>query len=192
MRKIILSCVILLTLGVGVYGYFNWNLNPRYFVGEPLDHLNGVIVYYNGNTNNVEERNTVNGYNLGLKYQCVEFVKRYYYEYYQHKMPNSYGNAIDFFNQNLLDGSLNTERNLTQFTNPSFTKPKVGDLIVMDKTFFNSYGHVCIVSNVDTNYVEIIQQNGGTFSETKEGFKLEYKNDKWFINNGRILGWLRK
>ena len=55
--------------------------------------------------NNVSGRNvTVDGYNLGLKYQCVEFVKRYYYKHYRHKMPNSYGNAKDFFIAQISDG----------------------------------------------------------------------------------------
>ena len=55
----------------------------NYSPGSKLDSLNGVYVYFNGSMRNVSGRNTTpDGYNLGLKYQCVEFVKRYYYKHY--------------------------------------------------------------------------------------------------------------
>ncbi|OCG61857.1 hypothetical protein [Gilliamella sp. GillExp13] len=62
-------------------------------------------VYYNGSINNVRGRNIAkDGYNLGLKYQCVEFIKRYYYQRFNHKMPNSYGHAKEFFDPSIVDG----------------------------------------------------------------------------------------
>ena len=140
-------------------------INPAHAVGDKLDSLNGVYVFYNGNVSHVEGRNTTSdGYNLGQKYQCVEFVKRYYYEYFDHKMPDSWGHAKSFFDSNVKDGKLNSTRNLTQYSNPSKSKPKVSDLIIFDGTTFNSYGHVAIISNVTDNSIEIIQQNPGQFS----------------------------
>lgn len=150
------------------------------------------MVYYNGRVANVSGRNTTkDGYNLGLKYQCVEFVKRYYYEHLNHKMPNSYGHAKDFFDYTLSDGQKNQKRNLTQFSNPSLTKPKIDDLIIFDGTRFNKYGHVAIVSNVTDNEIEIIQQNQGPFGKSRETFPLKNKDGKWEIKNKRNLGWLR-
>src|SRR5690625_3985796 len=71
--------------------------NKKKSVRQIIYSLNGVYVYYNGSTNTVVDRNTsLDGYNLGLEYQCVEFVKRYYYERLDHTMPNSYGHAKDF------------------------------------------------------------------------------------------------
>lgn len=164
----------------------------EYTIGEPLDSLNHVVVYYNGGTGNVSGRNTApDGYNIGLKYQCVEFVKRYYYEYYRHQMPNSYGNAIDFFNKTLKDGQFNADRDLIQYTNPSKSKPQVGDLIIMDATFSNAYGHVAIVSRVSDNEVEIIQQNAGNPDHPREVYDLEPGDGMWEIDHSRILGWLR-
>jgi surface antigen len=178
---------------VGIWSFKNFNFNPAYTVGEQIDSLNGVIIFYNGGVNNVSGRNTTdNGYNLGLKYQCVEFVKRYYYEYLQHKMPDSYGNAKDFFDKTLEDGQKNTKRDLMQYTNPSQTKPKVNDLLVFDATILNNYGHVAIISNVTENEIEITQQNPGPFTESRINISLDSINGKWNINNKRILGWLRK
>jgi surface antigen len=169
------------------------NMNPFYKVGEHIDSLNDVIVYYNGGIDMIEERHlTIDGYNLGLKYQCVEFVKRYYFQQFNHRMPDSYGHAMSFFEASLKDGQLNKARGLTQYTNNSKSKPEVNDLLVFGKTFFNKYGHVAIVSNVGTNQIEIIQQNPGPFGSSREHFDLVYFDKKWLIKDEKILGWLRK
>lgn len=164
--------------------------NKKKSVGQKVDSLNGVYVYYNGATSTVVGRNTTSdGYNLGLEYQCVEFVKRYYYEHLDHKMPNSYGHAKDFFDKNLADGQYNADRNLKQYSNPSERKPKVNDLVVFDKNIFNSFGHIGLVSKVEENKLEIIQQNK---SSSRVEYGLENSAGKWRIKNSRILGWLGK
>ena len=162
-------------------------------VGQPVDSLNGVYVYYNGRVGNVIGRNTTSdGYNLGLKYQCVEFVKRYYYEHLNHKMPDSYGHAKDFYEPNLRDGQKSQRRNLTQYSNPSNSQPKVNDLLVFKETTFNPYGHVAIVSKVSENSIEIIQQNPGSLASSRANFGLVKNSDGWSIDNNLIVGWLRK
>lgn len=191
MKKKIL---VLFLLGIGGFLFFGvknyLSRNSDYQVGQAIDSLHHVKVYYNGGTASILGRNVKDGYNIGLKYQCVEFVKRYYFEHYQHKMPDASGNAVDFFNPDLADGKINPARALVQFTNPSFTKPQVGDLIVMNG---GVYGHVAIVSEVNADEVQIIQQNPGAHADSRVWFDLE-KNarGKWYIDKSRILGWLRK
>ena len=194
MKKILLLCFILIATSALVLFLYKKNEQPSrtYVIGERLDSLNHVVVYYNGGMGNVSGRNTApDGYNIGLRYQCVEFVKRYYYEYYKHKMPNAYGNAIDFFNKTLKDGELNADRDLIQYTNPSKSKPQVGDLIIMDATWTNEYGHVVIVSGVTDDEIEIIQQNAGNPDHPRDVYDLELNDGLWEIDNSRILGWLR-
>lgn len=160
-------------------------------VGDTLDVFNGIYVFYNKSMKNVSGRNlTTDGYNLGLKWQCVEFVKRYYYEHLNHKMPNSYGHAKDFFNPAIKDNQKNKDRNLVQFTNGSQLKPKVNDLIIFDAHLFNRYGHVAIISKVNKNSIEVVQQNVG--KDSREEFKLRFENDKWTVGDAGVLGWLRK
>lgn len=160
-------------------------LNP----GDTLDVFNGVYVFYNESMNNTYGRHlTKDGYNLGLKWQCVEFVKRYYFEYLNHKMPNSYGHAKDFFNANIKDGKLNRDRNLQQFKNGSKQKPKVNDIIVFKGNMFNPYGHVAIISKVTDADIEIIQQNVGKTS--RASIDLEFKNNAWLVDDTSVLGWL--
>ena len=181
--------VLVIAAGIGIKLVYFY---APYEIGEPIDSLNHVQVFYNGSTSNVLERNnTSDNYNLGLKYQCVEFVKRYYYEFLQHKMPDSYGHAKDFFNPAIADGQLNPQRNLLQFTNGSKSQPKVNDILVLDKSRTNPYGHVAIISAVEGGYIEIIQQNAGKYATSRDIMELIQEDGKWVIKNDRVLGWLR-
>lgn len=188
---LIIGSAVVITAGfLFVRGFSS---DSKFEVGQQIDELDGVAVYYNGKVGNVTGRNLAdNGYNLGLKYQCVEFVKRYYFEHFNHEMPDSYGHAKDFFDKNLKDGQYNKRRNLFQYSNPSESRPKEGDLLIFDKTIFNSYGHVAIVSKVMKNKIEIIQQNPGPLGRSREVFRLRKEGDKWRIGGERVLGWLRR
>lgn len=183
-------------LSLGVTGFFTWTAKEEKstkVIGQAIDSLNGVKVYYNGSVTNVSGRNlTKDNYNLGLKYQCVEFVKRYYYEYLKHKMPDTYGHAKDYFNASIPDGGKNTARNLIQYINGSKTKPRPNDILVLSPTLFNPYGHVSIVVKASDDGVEVIQQNPGPLSASRESYHLVQTNHQWTIKNKRILGWLRK
>lgn len=170
-----------------------WNFNPLHRVGDEIDRLNGVPIYFNGAVDHCGERNvTPDGYNLGLPFQCVEFVKRYYFEHLHHRMPDSYGHAKDFFEPTLPDGTYNPKRDLTQYTNGSRTKPQPDDLIILGPSPTNQYGHVAIVSAVDDTSVEIAQQNPGPFGPSRKRLTLHLENGLWKYGNARVLGWLRK
>lgn len=163
-------------------------------IGAVVDSLDGVTVYYNGHWKNVHGRHLSNdGYNYGLKWQCVEFVKRYYDLHYQHRMPNAWGNARDFFHPQLPDGAMNEARGLAQFTNPSRWMPVKGDLIVFDRSTGNPFGHVAIISAVDSGRVEMIQQNPGAMASSREWMDLEQDSlGLWEIKADLCMGRLRK
>jgi surface antigen len=194
LSKRFLFAIPLLLLAIWAFSaHFPYCTPFTHSVGDKVDSLNGVYVFYNGTVSNVSGRNTTSdGYNLGLKYQCVEFVKRYYYEYLNHKMPDSYGHAKDFFDSKLADGKLSTRRNLLQFQNRGTSKPKVNDLLVFDGTRFNPYGHVAIISRVTDREVEIIQQNPGPFASSRATYRLIQTDNLWEIKESTVLGWLRK
>jgi surface antigen len=199
MKKWILFGIVLSFFsGFGYLVLGNYEMSSGYLnkkeIGQIVDSLNGVYVYYNGSIGNVSGRNlTPDGYNLGLKYQCVEFVKRYYYEHLNHKMPNSYGHAKDFFNSSIKDGNLNPGRNLIQYQNPGMAKPEINDILVFKGTVLNPYGHVAIISAVHDNKIGIIQQNAGILlSSSRDTLELKFEKNKWTIKNNHIMGWLRK
>jgi hypothetical protein len=190
----LIICIILIL--VAVVFIFRRNLSlianaPA--KGTPIDSFNGVMVYYNGPVSNVSGRHVAkDGYNLGLKYQCVEFVKRYYYEYYHHKMPDTYGHAVSFFDTTLKDGAYNIKRDLYQYRNPGLSKPRSGDLLIFTGTDGNPYGHVAIVCRVDASVIEVIQQNPGIGAPSRVNFDLGNNGKISRIHHDRILGWLRK
>lgn len=193
MKKWIYSLLIIALVVSGA----NWiithlNSHPRYAVGDVIDQFNDVSVYYNGGVANVSGRNlTLDGYNLGLEYQCVEFIKRYYYQRFGHKMPNDRGHAKDFFLTSLPSDFLNPQRDLIQFHNKNKSSPQVEDIVVFAPWLFNRYGHVAIVSKVESDYIEIIQQNPGPFGSTREKIPLNINNDEYTVDHDRLLGWLR-
>lgn len=160
-------------------------------VGEKVDELNGVAVYANG-TEYLQSHGrhfATDGYYYGKKWQCVEFVKRYYYDHYEHKFPNTYGHAKDFWDLNAAHGASNKARNLVQYYNDNDTKPEVGDLVCFP---FSEYGHVAIVSKVTDKTVEVIQQN--IKGKTRETYDLTSTNGKFGVTKGKNkpIGWLRK
>jgi len=197
MQSTLLITVILLLMTGGNSTFQKENQIKQAF-GSPIDKYNGVAVYYSGNGGKTKHRNLSNdGYNFGLKYECTEFVIRYYYVHFNHKMPVSYGNAKDFYNKDIKDGQRNLQRNLIQYSNPSNTKPKVDDLIILPSNKFNHFGHVAIISKVTNNEIEVVQQNMG-FS-TRATFALVVTNNKWKVTGNpfgwvdvKCLGWLRK
>lgn len=161
--------------------------HKAYIIGQVIDSLNGVKVYYNSNDiRNTVGRNKANdGYNYGLKWQCVEFVKRYYYDELDHRMPNTWGHAKEFFNLHLSNGAFNNDRGLYQWRNGSATKPRINDIVVFGGYTF---GHVAIISEVTDQDIEIVQQNVG--AATRQRLVLTNRNGRWYIRHGKILGWL--
>lgn len=191
-RTFVITTLIVLSLA-GYQIYTKFFQSTPYKVGQVIDSFNGVKVYYNGEVSNTSGRNlAADNYNIGLKYQCVEFVKRYYYEHLNHRMPDSYGHAKDFFDKSIEDGNRNPKRDLIQYTNPGKSKPQVNDLVVFSATLFNQYGHVAIISKVSDTEIEIVQQNPGKYGTSRKVIALAGHKGKWQIDNDRIVGWLRK
>ena len=185
MNRILFLIIISLT-------FFQSHTEAEFYkVGDIIDRFNNIEVYYNGDLNNVSGRNTsYDGYNLGLLYQCVEYVKRYYYYRYDHKMPDSFGHAREFFDKSLPDRKFNPDRGLYQFVNGSEYRPLPGDILVLDGTKANPFGHVGIVTVSKGSKCEIIQQNVGT--KTRATYKVVERNGLFYITEPTVLGWLRK
>lgn len=162
-------------------------------VGDVVDELHGVKIFYNGSVGNTNgRRRAPDGYNYGLGYQCVEFVKRYYYEKLGHRMPDTWGHAKDFYDSKIDNGDLNPARGLLQFRNGGGEKPVTGDLLVFGPTLTNQYGHVAIVSEVNGDTIEIAQQNPGPFGKSRVRMKLEKNRAGWRVSSDRVQGWLRR
>lgn len=164
----------------------------NYDVGQVIDSYYDVPVFYNGSDfRSTNGRNvTKDGYNLGLKYQCVEYVKRFYYETHNHKMPNSYGHAKDLFDDSLADVAFNSQRGLMQYRNTRYDKPQEGDILVYGRRPSNPYGHTGIICEVGVDHITLIQQNYGT--KTRQKITLSEFQGIYTVADYDVLGWLRK
>lgn len=160
-------------------------------IGDVIDSYQGIPVYYNGTSiTNVKGRNlSSDGYNYGLKWQCVEYVKRFYHQKFGHKMPNTYGHAKDFFNKELGDVAYNADRAMMQYKNVRYEKPQVNDILVYDAYQSNPFGHIGIVAEVGPDYIVLIQQNVG--KKTRQKLKLVEYNGIYTVADFDVLGWLR-
>ncbi|HHV65340.1 MAG TPA: CHAP domain-containing protein [Peptococcaceae bacterium] len=160
----------------------------EYPAGTPIDEYKGVVVYSNG-TNYMSSHGlnfSQDGYYYGYKWQCVEFVKRFYYLKFGHEMPDGAGNAKYFFNPMLEQGAFNEQRGLYQYHNGGDVKPQEDDLLVFTD---GAYGHVAIISEVGKDWIEVIQQNSEI---TRERYKMEEKDGKYYISGEKKpAGWLR-
>lgn len=199
MRKILLlfGVIIILTGGL-FYGYEKYHSRIRLFqrvpkeIGEQKDSYKGVAVFNNGRdyVQDYGKHYSRDGYYYGLKWQCVEYVKRFYYDAKNHKMPDGFGHAKDFFDETVKQGELNKKRGLLQFKNGENMKPQADDLVVFNDS---TYGHVVIITEVGEDYIEIIQQN--IYDNPRDRIKMSVKDGKYFVGgNGQRApaGWLRK
>lgn len=184
--KIFLFIIIIIMLvGGGIY-----ILRDRKMIGKEIDSYKNVGIYYNGiiYTKTYGKNYSEDMYYYGQKCQCVEYIKRFYYQAKDHKMPDVYGNAKDFFDSDIQQGELNKHRDLVQYRNGGNVKPKLDDLIIFTDTQF---GHVAIVTEVTSNYVEVIQQN--VYGKTREKYELITKDNKYYVGTKiKPAGWLRK
>lgn len=194
LRKLLLGSGLGLSLVLGShYLGTRLNLQPQFEAGQVIDQFNGVNVFYNGGVNQTFGRNlSVDGYNLGIRYQCVEFVKRYYFERFGHRMPEARGHAKEFFDRSLADGQLNGARDLLQFANGSPTAPRAEDILVFGPSLLNPYGHVAIVSEVNAHMVAVVQQNAGPLLSSREALPYRLTDGGVRISDERVLGWLRR
>lgn len=185
-KGIKLTAALALALNLCGYKTYAGNIEK---IGAVIDSYKGVPVYYNGmdNTKSFGTSYSKAGYYFGMKWQCVEYVKRFYYVAKNHKMPQTYGNARDFFDGAIAQGGFNKARGLMQYRNGGNVKPNTDDLLVFNDT---KYGHVAIIDKVTSKYIEVIQQN--VLKKTRRKYTLKKLDGNYYVGDKRKpAGWLR-
>jgi len=183
---VLISIFLAMTL-LGVILYLN---RDEAKVEREIDSYKSVVVYDNGKNieNNYGRHYSEDGYYYGEKWQCVEFVKRFYYDAKRHRIPDVLGNAKDFFDSAVPQGKLNHRRGLLQFRNGDNVRPEVDDLLVFTG---GKYGHVAIITVVNEDSIEIIQQN--VKGQPRQILSLTIKKDQYYVGTTNPpAGWLRK
>ncbi len=179
----------------------------QYGHGDVIGNFNSVAIYSNGTIDYNDttkypdhriEYNQVNNATSGLKWECVEFVNRYYLTQYQtdlYKLAHPQGNEV--FNANAFFQNASLLK-LTSYANGGVEPPKVGDILVSEGSTGN-VGHVAIVREVTTDAVYVAQQNWTNVDPTKaERMPLTRSGntispfDADSNNKYPVKGWLRK
>lgn len=120
----------------------------------------------------------------GLKYQCVELIRRYYAQAQGIDTSTWAGNAVAYYNTA-------SEKGLTAYPNGGSESPAPGDVLVFQGS---TYGHVAIVITVSDARVEIIEQNWSR-NVGQTAIPMTVADGKFTIAHRgryRVLGWLRK
>ncbi len=160
-----------------------------WLVGRSLDSYRNIEVFDNGLLyfRAYGRHYSSNGYYYGQKWQCVEFIKRFYFDAFGHRLPDVMGHAKDFFDPVLSHGGYNARRDMVQFLNGGDEPPAPDDLLVFRDT---EYGHVAIVVSIDADRVQVIQQN--IIGLPRQTFTLQRMNGAYLITSPRSpAGWLR-
>jgi len=144
----------------GIFFLASLNLAVAASYNTYLGSFNNVYVYSNGTPGYVSgQTNNVNGYITGYKWQCVEFVNKYFWLKFGRKIAG--GNANTYY-------ANASGKNLNKAANGGTNKPQVGNILASNG---GSYGHVAIIRSVPstpstgTYTIYVAQQN---FTETTQ------------------------
>ena len=159
--------------------------STRSAFGSYVGSFNGVDAYSNGTTNTASyEYNNAEGINTGMKWQCVEYVNRYYYNIYDIDLKSTgiYGNANHYYDNASKAG-------LNAYPNDGEVAPKEGDILCSNG---GSYGHVAIVRNVTSSSIDVIHQNWSNTSSDNSKTLSRSGNYVYAFSSGYpVKGWLR-
>ena len=147
-------------------------------VGEVVDMWRGVPVRANGVPYHRSHGRHVgpDGYYYGRMWQCVEFVKRFYYDRLGHAFPDGMGHAKSFFDPAVPHGGWNEARGLRQFVNGGGERPRLDDLLVWTQ---GTFGHVAVVARVGEAELEVVQQN--VREGSRQSFRLAGAAEGYWI-----------
>lgn len=140
--------------------------NNNYRFGTTTGTYNGVPAYSNCHyTYFSGQPNSYSGYTTGYKWQCVEYVARYFKAVFNKKIAG--GNANTYCDNASAKGLKKSDNGKTG------DKPQPGNVICSNG---GSYGHCAIVRKVGSDYVEVIEQNFNS-SSSDANHRLSLKKD---------------
>lgn len=165
--------------------------------GTPLGNNRGVIGYSNGRNRRFRvTEEFVNGCYTGIKYQCVEYARRWLV-LVKGITFKSVMCACDIWALDHVIRVQDSEKiKLVKVPNGSLAEPQVGALLIYKRRFGLPFGHIAIITHVDANqgFVRISEQNvddvmwPGDFARQ---LQMDNENGRYFIRDLYALyGWM--
>lgn len=142
------------------------------------------------------EHSYVNNSYCGLKWQCVEYCRRFLITMFGitfSKVDNAY-DIFDLSHFKLTDSRQKVI--IEKYLNGCSLKPKQYDLLIWNKYYHNeTTGHVAVITRVTQDYVYICEQNfdNKSWKSKKYSRKIKYiySDNQYYILDSCILGWIR-
>jgi len=153
--------------------------------GTYLGQFNTVAAFSNGSASYYSSISNfmADGFYTGVKWQCVEFVRRYYYTIFNTRLSNSAAGDAGTWYPNA------SALGLTAYQNGQSTSaPQVGDILC-------STTHIAIIKRISGNKVYTAQQNvSQDSSDLDKQLTLSVSGGKYTLSGGygTLQGWLRK
>lgn len=140
---------------------------------------NGVVAYCNSSQYNFANHQLY-GLPTGKKWQCVEFVRRYYMQI--HRLTfQSVADAYEMMKlTEFIDMDTQQPRPCTFYSRAEST-PQKDDIIILEH---EEYGHTAIVVAVQGSQIRIAEQNWDPWVAPHYSRELS-------VNDPTIIGWLR-
>ncbi len=175
--------------------------------GKPLGSHMNVIAYSSDGKECIDpskmESYYYNGIYTGLKWQCVEYARRYLI--INHNITfDSVDFAYQIFDLNHFislkrQNDVNPIINIMKVLNRSIitknTIPMKGDLLIWDKRVtMNNTGHVAVITKITKNHIYIAEQNWDNISwsgQYSRKLPIIYKNNILDIDSPNIMGWIK-
>lgn len=164
--------------------------------GETLGQsYSGVPAYSNCNSSCVVyEPNTVSGIYTGIKWQCVEYARRWLL-INKGMVFGDVDLAIDIWDSIHFYTRVSDAEKipLESFPNGSAQPPERGDLLIYAKTLFGT-GHVAVVVsiNIETETVEVAEQNFTNLpwsDKYSRNLELINRNGRYWLLDPFLIGW---
>jgi hypothetical protein len=197
-KYIVIFMTILLASSCYFYG---GNIYPgnygddtgEFIVKNSLGETYSIKSYSNGEVKFASHENNYNSstnFNYGMKWQCVEYVNRFYYDVFGINVSGGNGNT--YFTR-LIDESkfvVNNNGKLNKNGEPN-KKPKVGDILCFSTP--EPFGHVGIIREVTDDEVIMVNQNfSNTSNDNSIIYKYKFENNLYTIieKSMKIQGWI--
>jgi glutathionylspermidine amidase/synthetase len=181
--------IIILLCGVLLYiNNSSYDLDFGSIVGS----VNGVDSYSSYKAVKPYQKNYINNIFTGLKWQCVEFARRYLI-ITKNITFKEINNAYELFDikhfTSLKDNSM---IHIQKCKNGSHIKPYKGSLLIWKQMTDNINGHVAIITQINLDSIMICEQNYKNIKwENNYSRILKFKyNNGYYIEDKNIIGWI--
>ena len=119
----------------------------------------------------------------GIKFQCVEFVRRWLL-IYRDMLFDNVDNAINIWNLNtIIRITDNTRFSFVSILHNGHTLPEIGSLLIYRSTPAMKTGHVAVVTQIEHDLIHFDERNRSHFNKTVRILP------NGMLDDPEIIGW---